>query len=101
MTEKKFPKVTSNVIITFTDGEVVEYMITAGAGISRYLADNATESGVLCFWDKDDRSSISIPVSQIRHYRIEEQPQQPESSIDIKGQLDELLERFDKLGATE
>ena len=35
MTEKKFPKVTSKVIITFTDGEVVEYMITAGAGISR------------------------------------------------------------------
>jgi hypothetical protein len=97
MTERKFPKVTSKVIITFTDGEVVEYMITAGAGISRYLADNATESGVLCFWDKDDRSSISIPVSQIRHYRIEEQPQQPEP--EMKEHLDALLERFNALGA--
>ena len=58
--------------VTFLDGEVKEYEISAGSGISKYLADQASDGGILCFLDFNNRASLSIPVANIRDWSIRE-----------------------------
>lgn len=72
MTKKKYPPVRSLVEITFLDGEVRSYEITAGSGLSKYLCEQASETGILCFIDARQRSSLSIPVANIREWTIKE-----------------------------
>ena len=69
---KKYPEARSIVEVTFLDGEVREYEISAGSGISKYLVQQAAESGILCFIDYKQRASLSIPINNIREWSIRE-----------------------------
>lgn len=79
---RKFYKDMSDVEVTFTDGEVKTYRITAGPGIGGYLAREAGASGVLSLFNSE--RSWGIPVSSIRDWSIAPVPveteQEPESS---------------------
>lgn len=68
MTE--YPKRTSCVTVVFTDGEVKQYKINAGSGISPYLAQQAGATGVLTLLNS--AQTYNIPVTQIREYSITE-----------------------------
>ena len=48
---KKYPKTKSIVTITFLDGEVREYEMSAGNGICKYLVKDASETGMLTLID--------------------------------------------------
>lgn len=58
----------SIVTVTYTDGEVVDYPITAGHNIGRYLATDAGQCGVLTLFNKN--STVSIPLVNIRDWII-------------------------------
>lgn len=62
------PKKYSDVIVTFNDGELKTYRMSAGAGICRYLATEAGQTGVLTIWN--DKKATSIPLSSIRNWEI-------------------------------
>ena len=72
MGERKYKAARSIVEVTFLDGEVKQYEISAGSGISKYLADQASDGGILCFLDFNNRASLSIPVANIRDWTIRE-----------------------------
>ena len=78
MTEAEQPrKEQSDVTVTFKDGEVKVYHITAGPGIARYLTAEAGQSGILTLWNGD--SSYGIPLASIRDWmisRVHEEPKQ-------------------------
>ncbi len=59
----------SDVTVTFNDGEVKVYRISAGPDISGYLAREAGQSGMLSLWDKN--RSHGIPVERIRDWTID------------------------------
>ena len=65
----------SDVDVTFTDGEVKTYRITAGIGIAQYLAREAANTGVLTLFNNE--ASHGIPLVNIREYVI--RPVQPET----------------------
>lgn len=67
---EQYPKRSSEVTLTFIDGEVKEYQISAGSGISPFLAKQAGETGVLVLLNGE--VTYNIPVSQIKEYEIRE-----------------------------
>lgn len=69
---KQYPKTRSEVEITFMDGEVRTYQIDAGSGISRYLIEQASDTGVLCFIDFQQKTSLNVPLSHVREWTIKE-----------------------------
>ena len=66
------PARSSTVTVTFQDGEVKTYQIAAGGGISQYLAQQAGSEGVLTLLNGPE--SHCIPVSEIREWRVLENP---------------------------
>ena len=68
MAKLKYPEIKSIVTVTFNDGEVKQYMITASPSIGGYLALNAKESGFLTLYN--DTECNSIPVDNIREFSI-------------------------------
>lgn len=72
MTEREYPKEYSKVEVTFTDGEVKTYRMSASLGISQYLARQVAETGILMMMD--DRVTHSIPIDQVREYVISPWP---------------------------
>jgi len=58
----------SVVTVTFNDGEVREYLISASPGIGTYLANNAGQYGVLSLFNNEQ--SWGIPTSSIRDWSI-------------------------------
>ena len=64
--KKKWPDCRSMVNVIFLDGEVREYEISASSHLSKYLVEQASETGILCFIDKRQKASLSIPVANIR-----------------------------------
>lgn len=68
MTDKTILKDLSDVEVTFNDGEVKVYRITAGQGISRYLAECAAHTGILTLYNAE--TSHGIPVANIREYQL-------------------------------
>lgn len=58
----------TDVEVTFTDGEMKTYRITAGQGISRFLAENAASTGILTLFNDD--TSHGVPLAQIREYEL-------------------------------
>ena len=58
----------SDVEVTFTDGEVKVYRISAGIRIGQYLAREAAETGILTLFN--DEVSHGVPLSNIREYHI-------------------------------
>jgi hypothetical protein len=78
--KKKWPDCRSMVNVVFLDGEVREYEISASSHLSKYLVEQASETGILCFIDKRQKASLSIPVANIREWslkEIEEAPAEP------------------------
>jgi hypothetical protein len=66
----EYPKRTSCVTVVFIDGEVKQYEINAGSGISQYLAQQVGATGVLTLLN--GAQTYNIPVTQIREYSITE-----------------------------
>ena len=66
MSRKEHTKAYSDVEVTFLDGEVRKYRISASTAIGAYLAQQAGETGVLVLYNED--TSHGIPMSQIREY---------------------------------
>jgi len=62
----------SKVTIVFNDGEMKEYIISAGRGIAGYLARDAGMTGILTLWNKE--MFYSIPLRSIRDWSIEALP---------------------------
>lgn len=59
----------SDVTVTFNDGEVKTYRITANPTIGSYLARESADTGVFVLFNND--TSTGIPMSQVREYVIE------------------------------
>lgn len=70
--EQQFFKDLSDVTITFNDGEIKTYRISAGPGIGGFLAREAGQNGVLSLWNKD--KSWGVPLASIRDWHIEAVP---------------------------
>lgn len=81
----------SDVVVTFKDGEVKTYRITASPSINGYLVREARNSGVLSLFNREQ--SWAIPLENIREWSIEavEAPPAP-SDADFR----ELEEELDK-----
>jgi len=62
----KYPKQRSNVTITFSDGEVKTYTISAGASIAGYLMRDASDTGIVTLRDDDAGTATCIPLDRIR-----------------------------------
>ena len=94
--KKKWPDCRSMVNVVFLDGEVREYEISASSHLSKYLVEQASETGILCFIDKRQKASLSIPVANIREWslkEIEEAPAEPAPEKPAPAPLE-----FDNLG---
>lgn len=58
----------SDVQVTFMDGEVKVYRITAGTSIGGYLAKEAGNTGILILFN--DTESYAMPLSNVRDWVI-------------------------------
>lgn len=58
----------SDVEVTFNDGEVKKYRISASPTIGGYLAREAGESGILSLFNA--QQSYAIPMINIREWKI-------------------------------
>lgn len=58
----------SIVEVTFVNGEVIEYEISANPSVAGYLARKMGETGSLSLWNNDE--SYVIPSHSIRHYTV-------------------------------
>ena len=74
MTEKKYPKQRSVVTVTFNDGEVTTYEISAGASIAGYLMRDASDTGVVTLRDDESGSAVCIPLDRIRDVQFAPAP---------------------------
>lgn len=63
-----YPPEESDVAVTFLDGEVKTYRISAGAGITNHLADRAAQTGLLVLLN--GQTTHNIPIANIRDYTI-------------------------------
>lgn len=64
----------TEVEVTFIDGEVKTYTITAGIGIGQYLAREASATGILVLFNDDE--SHGIPLAQVREYVLRPAPEE-------------------------
>jgi len=69
-------KALADVTVTFKDGEVKTYRISAGPNIGSYLARDSATTGVLSLWNRDQ--SFGIPVANIRDWAINIVPEETE-----------------------
>lgn len=58
----------SDVVVTFMDGEVKAYRITAGTSVGGYLTKEAGNSGILSLFN--DRESYAIPLANVREWLL-------------------------------
>jgi hypothetical protein len=72
----KFYKDMADVNVTFNDGEVKTYRITASPSIGGYLAREAGAHGVLSLFNSE--RSWGIPTSSFRDWEIIPVPVEPE-----------------------
>ena len=63
---KTYPKQRSIVSVTFDDGEVRSYEISAGASIAGFLMRDASDTGIVTLRDDESGSAVCIPLSRIR-----------------------------------
>ena len=79
---KNFPQTHSLIEVVFNDGEVKEYVISAGPNIIGWAATKAGESGILNLWNADE--SYAIPLANIREWRITHRPAAPATEAEDK-----------------
>jgi hypothetical protein len=60
----------SSVKVTFADGEVRTYTMSAGAGIAHHLMREARDTGALVMRDDANKKAICIPMRSIRDIEI-------------------------------
>lgn len=89
---KKYPPTKSKVTITFLDGEVREYEMSAGNGIGRYLVKDASETGMLTLIDFRNHNSTMVPVANIREFSIDEIGYNDEQETEPEEPFEELAE---------
>jgi len=89
---KKYPPTKSIVTITFLDGEVREYEMSAGNGIGRYLVKDASETGMLTLIDFRNHNSTMVPVANIREFSIDEIGFNDEQETEPEEPFEELAE---------
>lgn len=70
---------TTLVEVTFIDGEVKTYTITAGIGIGQYLAREASQTGILVLFN--DEASHGVPLAQVREYVLRPAPEEGAASF--------------------
>ena len=70
----------STVTITFIDGEVREYGISASHKIAHYLFGEASRTGFLQMRDDDSGVSHCVPTAQIRDVQIKTDEVTPEGN---------------------
>jgi len=58
----------SIVTVVFNDGEIQDYPLSAGPGVSGYLAEQAGRTGIL--YMRGGETTWSIPVRNIREWKI-------------------------------
>lgn len=68
---REYPKTRSSVEVTYTDGEVKTFVITASSQIAQYLADSAARTGMLVLRDDDAHKSVMVPIAVIRHFEVQ------------------------------
>jgi hypothetical protein len=71
---KKYPKQRSIVSVTFNDGEVKTYEISAGASIAGYLMRDASDTGIVTLRDDDAAAATCIPLDRIRDIQFAPAP---------------------------
>lgn len=71
----------SEVIITFNDGEVKTYIISASPSVASYLASNAGHTGILTLWN--GTQSWGIPVASIRDWCITPLPSEVTEQCEV------------------
>lgn len=69
-----YPRTSSIVKVTFNDGEIKEYVISAGSSIGGHLSREAGETGILNLFNLDE--SYAIPLVNIREWVIINIPQE-------------------------
>ena len=89
---KKYPPTKSIVTITFLDGEVCDYEMSAGNSIGRYLVENASETGMLTLIDFKNHNSTMVPVANIREFSINEVGYNEEQETETYNPFEELAE---------
>lgn len=76
MSEKPtYPKRWSTVEVTFNDGTLETFTITAGASISRHIRDEAARTGILLLLC--GAKTYSFPLENIRQWTITELDGEP------------------------
>lgn len=75
-----YPPQESAVEVTYIDGEIKSFIITAGNGIVHHLMKEAAQTGMLVMRDDKARKSICIPMAQVRH--ISMQTLDPDAVVD-------------------
>lgn len=76
----KFYKDLSDVTVTFTDGEVKTYRISAGPSIGGFLAREAGAHGVLSLFNNSN--AWGVPLSSIRDWSIAPVPVEENGEVD-------------------
>lgn len=76
MTNPEYPKRWSTVDVTFNDGSIQSYVISAGSSISRHLRDEAANTGILLLLCGG--MTHSIPVVNIQQWTITELQNKPD-----------------------
>ena len=69
-TKPNYPKRNSRVDIVFMDGELKSYMITVGASLARYRAEDAGRTGILSLLCGG--TAHAIPITNIREWTLTE-----------------------------
>lgn len=62
----KYPKQRSAVTVTFDDGEVRTYQLSAGSTIAGYMMEQAAQTGILVLRDDDAGVAVCVPLARIR-----------------------------------
>jgi len=75
---KDYPRTSSVVRVTFNDGEIKEYVISASPSIGSYLAREAGETGILSLYNLDE--NYAVPLRNIREWQIVASPFTPEEA---------------------
>jgi len=71
---KTYPKQRSIVSVTFNDGEVRSYEISAGASIAGFLMRDASDTGIVTLRDDESGSAVCIPLDRIRDVQFAPAP---------------------------
>mgnify|MGYP003644841894 FL=1 len=74
MSAPNYPSQRSVVAVTFTDGEVKTYAISAGASIAGYLMRSASDTGIVTLRDDLAGTAVCVPLDRVRDIQFTPAP---------------------------